>query len=248
MKQKIIDNLFGLWKHIGEKGKILHVTDDYLFVRSKNNSWPSIVFELKNEEDMFKNLHHEIENQTLPNSISIFEDKALETALLENKFMLKSTVKGMYLNLIEKPKSNHDFDSIYKVDNEQRATEFARIASKSFGYEILDSTITPLINSSSLKLFIGKHNDHYVSCGMLLLDSDNISGIHMIGTTPEYRGLGLGKTMTHKLLLEAFENKSDMVVLVASEAGERIYSKLGFISDGSLKSFRIKDKVELQQS
>ena len=239
MKDKIISNLFELWKHIGAKGKFLHVSEDYLYVQPKNNSWPNIVFELKNEEDKLKKLYQKIDNKTLPNSVSLLENKALEVELIKNKFMLKSAVKGMYLNLTENSIPGKNFSSIYKVNNEQRAVEFAKIASQSFGYEILESTIIPLIKSSRLKLFIGKHNRKYVSCGMLLLDKNNTSGLHMIGTIPACRGLGLGKIMTNKLLFEAHENKSAQVVLVASEAGERIYSKLGFISDGILKSYRI---------
>lgn len=136
-----------------------------------------------------------IENKTLPNSVSIPENKELEAELPDNKFMLKSTVKGMYLSLTEKSKPDKNLGFIHEVNNER---------------------------------------------GMLFLDKNNISGLHMTGTMPEFRGLGLGKTMTNKLLLEAHKNKSNYVVLVASEAGEKIYSKLGFISDGNLKSYKIR--------
>jgi len=239
VKDKIISNLFELWEHIGTRGKFLHVSEDYLYVQPKNNSWPNIVFGLKNEKNKLKKLYQKIDNKALPNSVSMLENKELEAGLIEHKFMLKSAVKGMYLNLTEHSMPDKNFSSIDEVNNEQRAIEFAKIASKSFGYEILESTIIPLINSSRLKLFIGKHNGKYVSSGMLLLDKNNISGLHMIGTIPECRGLGLGKIMTNKLLFEAHENKSAQVVLVASEAGERIYSKLRFISDGILKSYKI---------
>ena len=74
---------------------------------------------------------------------------------------------------------------------------------------------------------------------MVLLDKNGISGLHMIGTISKYRGLGLGKIMTNKLLFESFQNKSEQVVLVASESGERIYSKLGFLTQGNLKSYSI---------
>jgi len=78
-----------------------------------------------------------------------------------------------------------------------------------------------------------------VSCGIVFLDNNNVSGIHMIGTIQDYRGLGLGKAMTTKLMFETYENKSSEVVLVASKAGERIYAKLGFMTQGNLKSYSI---------
>jgi ribosomal protein S18 acetylase RimI-like enzyme len=239
MKNKIINNLYELWKHIGANGQFLNSTEQYSYVKPHNYSWPSKIFELRASQVNFKELYQKIENGEIPNSISILENKTVENQLLEHKFVLRSTVKGMYLDLREKDKPKNNFTSIEKVDDNLKATEFARIATDSFGYEVLSPTIISLIKSSQLKLFIGKHNNSYVSCGMVLLDKNGISGLHMIGTISEYRGLGLGKIMTNKLLLEAFINESKQVVLVASESGEIIYSKLGFITQGNLKSYSI---------
>lgn len=239
MKYKIINNLFELWNLIGSSSQFLYNKEHYSYVIPKNNSWPTKVFELRETQIDFKELYFKIERENIPNSISILENEELEIRLLEHNFKLKSTVKGMYLNLQEKDKPNSSFTSIEKVDDEPKAIEFAKIATKSFGNEVLSSTILSLINSSQLKLFIGKHNNEYVSCGMVLLDKNEISGLHMIGTLSRFRGLGLGKIMTNKLLFEAYENGSKKVVLVASESGERIYSKLGFITQGNLKSYSI---------
>lgn len=239
MKYKIINNLFELWNLIGSSSQFLYNTKHYSYVTPKNNSWPTKVFELRETQIDFKELYSKVESENIPNSISILENEELEIRLLEHNFKLKSTVKGMYLNLQEKDKPNSSSTSIEKVDDEPKAIEFAKIATKSFGNEVLSSTILSLINSSQLKLFIGKHNNEYVSCGMVLLDKNEISGLHMIGTLSRFRGLGLGKIMTNKLLFEAYENGSKKVVLVASEPGERIYSKLGFITQGNLKSYSI---------
>ncbi len=239
MKDLIINNLFELWEHIGTSGHFLNVTEQYSYVKPGNYSWPNKVFKLSLSTIDFKELHDNIKNGNIPNSISIAENKKLETLLVQNGFILKSVVKGMYLNLQNAEEPFNGFASIERVDNKSKAIEFAKIASLSFGYQVLSSTITPLINSSDLKLFIGKYNNHYESCGMVLQDKAGNSGLHMIGTTPKYRGLGLGKVMTKKLLAESFENRSKQVVLVASESGERIYSKLGFITQGTLKSYSI---------
>jgi ribosomal protein S18 acetylase RimI-like enzyme len=98
-----------------------------------------------------------------------------------------------------------------------------------------------LNDRSKIRLYLGKHIGSLASCGIVFLDKNNVSGIHMIGTIPECRGLGLGKAMTNKLIFEAYENKSSEVVLVASKAGERIYEKLGFIAYGTLKSYSVKE-------
>ncbi len=238
MKNKIVYNLFEFWKHIGSRTQTLHSTDQYHVVRPKNNSWPKKIFEISAKSN-FEKLHKNIKNETLPNSIAILENEALEKELVLHDFTPGFLIKGMYLHLKEYDFPDSDFSSIDRVDNEEKAIVFAQIASASFGYEVLESTIKDLINSPKIKLFIGKHENHYANCGMLFLDENNYSGLHMIGTPPEFRGKSLGKLMTAKLLFEAAENKSETVVLVASESGERIYTKLGFKSDGYVKGYTV---------
>lgn len=240
MKNTIIKNLFEFWMHIGINGQFLYNTKQYNYVKPSNYSWPNKIFGVNESEVNLKKLYLKIKNEELPNSVSILENKALEAQLIEHLFILKSSVKGMYLNLHEKDRPTDNFATIEKVNTITKANEFATIASNSFGYEILSSTIIALVSSSQLKLFIGKYNNKYVSCGMVFLDKNGISGLHMIGTLPNYRGFGLGKVMTNKLMLEVFKNESKQVVLVASKSGERIYSKLGFKAEGSLLSYSIK--------
>lgn len=240
MKSTIINNLFGFWKHTGFQGQFLKSTELFECTSPKNHSWPSKIFELKEPHLNINEIYTKVKNGIYPNSVSLLENPTLEARLVAHNFMLKSTVKGMYLNLENAIKPQTDFHSIAKVDTVSAASEFARIASLSFSCEVLPSTISSLIDSPQLKLFIGGYKSKYVSCGLVFEDDSGISGLHMIGTISKYRGLGLGKIMTNKLLFEAFENNSSKVVLVASKAGERIYSKLGFISQGRLRSYAIK--------
>ncbi len=237
MKNEIIDNLFELWKYIGHKGGFLNHCNGYKYTWPKHDSWPSKIFELETDQVDLKALSKKIENQLVPQAISILENENLERQLLLNNYSFKSEVKGMYLPLEASHKPDINTNTIEAVDLNSKAVIFAEIASLSFGYEVHPSTISPLINSKKLKLFIGKHNGKYVTCGIIFLDENQISGLHMIGTLPEYRGLGLGQLMTNRLLFEAYENKSKTVVLVASKSGERIYAKLGFIAEGKLRHY-----------
>ncbi|WP_425597907.1 GNAT family N-acetyltransferase [Ulvibacterium marinum] len=95
------------------------------------------------------------------------------------------------------------------------------------------------MEEDKVQLFIGRHNDHYVSCGILFLDSNNDSGMHMIGLRRDFRGLGLGMAMTAHLLRHAVKNKSEEIHLVASKLGAPIYHKLGFQNRGYLKSYTV---------
>lgn len=241
MNNYIINNLFEFWEYIGLQGGGGKNEDTYKYIYSSNMSWPSKVFGIDSKRLDFEQLHLKMENGILPNSLGIIEDKLTDNLLLSHNFKKGYVVKGMFLNLssVDKPKDN--FPTIQQVNTESEAVEFAKVASASFGYKIHPKTIIPLIGSESkIRLYLGRHKGSFVSCGIIFLDENKVSGIHMIGTIPEYRELGLGKIMTTKLLFEAFKNQCNTVVLVASESGERIYSKMGFIAEGALSSYSVK--------
>ena len=236
----IIDHLFEFWEHIGFHGAFLKKESNYKYTIPNDKSWPSKIFGVNTATLNFEQLHQGMKDNSLPNSIGIAEDALAEKLLLNHDFKQTSIVKGMHLKLPKTQKNKEDFSTIIEVDNPDKAIQFANISSQSFGYKILPSTIISLVNNSTkVRLFLGKYNTNLVSCGILYLDKNGVSGIHMIGTLPEYRSLGLGKMMTKKLLNEAYVNRSEKVVLVASKAGERIYSKIGFIADEALKSYTV---------
>ncbi|MEX0312913.1 MAG: GNAT family N-acetyltransferase [Allomuricauda sp.] len=240
MNHHIINNLFEFWEYLGVKGIFFTHGKDYKFCMPENMSWPSKVFGVDSDKKDFEDLYTNMKNGLLPNSLGIAEDELVEKRLLKQGFAKTSEVKGMFLNLSNENKPNDSFPSIHKVDTQLKAIEFAKIASESFGYKINTSTITPLLNDDSkIRLYLGSHEGSFVSCGIIFLDTNRTSGIHMIGTIPEHRGHGLGKIMTLKLIAEAFKNKSDTAVLVASQSGERIYTKIGFVSAGGLKSYSV---------
>ncbi len=237
MENLITNNLFEFYKLIGSSSEFLHCKDGYCYVKAGNLSWPNIVFDLDNEQINYQNLYNRIKTNEIANKVFLHQNETIETQLLKCNFKLISSIIGMYLDLDKVTKPVNDFSTIHQVNNGASAAEFARIASQAFGYNILPTTIKPLVDCPELKLFIGQYHNKYVSCGMLLLDKQRVSGLHMIGSLPEYRGLGLGKKMTNKLLFEAFENLSTQAVLGASIAGEKVYSKLGFIKQGDFKSY-----------
>ncbi len=193
MQHSIINNLFELWALIGHKNHRLYHGGQYTYTRFDEGSWPSKVFNLTAETD-FKSLHKNIRLKTLPNAVSILENETIETLLVNTEFKLKSTVKGMYLDLTKVPAPETNFNTITKVNTPEHATAFANVASQAFGYQVAIATLLPLLNNSQIKLFIGSYKNQFVNCGMVILDSNEISGIHMIGTIPEYRGFRSGKS------------------------------------------------------
>ncbi|WP_036385325.1 GNAT family N-acetyltransferase [Muricauda sp. MAR_2010_75] len=240
MNQHIVEHLFRFWREIGRLGGFIHQGMEYDYTAPDQKSWPSKVFGLKTSGLYIDSLKDGIRAEVIPNSVGIHEDEEMGTQLLNQGFVLTSSVAAMSMDA-----TGGNFEpetyiaQIERVDSDEKARIFADVASQSFGYPVLETTISPLHKRQSFKLFLGKLGNFYCSCGIVYLDKDKVAGIHMIGTLPEFRGRGLGKIMTKHLIQVAQKNESQQIFLVASEAGERIYSKMGFKKHGVLQSYSL---------
>jgi len=239
MNKKIIEHLFEFWEQIGKYGEYLKAENGFSFTSPQHNSWPSKIFNLNMSELELSELKNKIRSQELPNSLAIFEDNVIKNELECNGFCPTSQVKAMALDTSEVNFNPTDASEFIRVSSQHEAELFAQVATESFGYTVSPSTISALINRPSFTLFLGKNENTFPSCGMVYLDKNGVSGIHMIGTKAGYRGLGLGKKMTQFLIHQAIKNQSRKVYLVASQAGERIYTKMGFTTHGVLESYSL---------
>lgn len=59
--------------------------------------------------------------------------------------------------------------------------------------------------------------------------SERVAGIQMVGTVPDARQRGLGELCTRWAVAAGFELGADAIVLEASEAGEPLYLRMGFV-------------------
>lgn len=242
MNKKIIEHLFAFWKQIGHNGGFFNKGKGFESTCPSEKSWPSKIFNLNLEDLNLKDLGQKIYSKELPNSVVVYEQESFRKTMSSNGYNLTSTLKAMALttnNILYGSIKESDF---LQVSSDYDAGLFAQVATESFGYSVETSTILPLYKDPAFKLFLGKYRGSFSSCGMVYLDKYGVSGIHMIGTKSDFRGLGLGKKMTHFLVNEAIKNKSKKVYLVASEAGERIYSKMGFETYGVLESYALELK------
>lgn len=240
MNKKIIEHLFEFWKQIGQNGGFLKKEKGFDSTNPSENSWPSKIFNVNVKKLDLKVLQQKIQSRKLPNSVAFYEQEFLEKILTSNGFGLTSSLKAMALTTNGISYENIKESDFLEVCSEYYAGLFAKVASESFGYPVKTSTIISLYNDPAFKLFLGKHQNSFPSCGMVYLDKNGISGIHMIGTKAGYRGLGLGRKMTQLLINEAIKNQSKKVYLVASQAGERIYTKMGFETYGVLESYSLR--------
>lgn len=237
MNEQIINNLYELWEQIGNMTNKLFKTGNYTAVSMGDSDWPNRIYNLKEDTESLTEILPLSRQNKLPKIIAIPKPNNLErNSNLE--FVMQQKNMALDLKLI----SNKTIinPNIRQVRTEKEAIYFADTASKSFGYKVDSKVIYTIVqNSETIRLFIYKENNESLGCGIVFFDSNNNAGLHMIGTLPEGRGKGIGKSITEKLLIEAKNQKADYCVLHASLMGESIYKKLGFKPYGELESYKI---------
>lgn len=242
MNEEIITNLFEFWTFIGEKtGKFIK-GEGYKAFNLFDSDWPNRVFHLNINKLDIEALVDKMKTNNLPNLITIpgYEDRKFNDAFNNAEVKLRSQQKGMALMVDENTALLEGNNEIKLVENREEASTFATLASKSFGYRVDVQMLSNLINSTDrVKLFIGGAEGVYLSCGIVFYDSMGNAGFHMIGTLPEGRGKGLGKSMTQQLIRESIQVGRKKCVLHASKAGEELYKKLGFAAYDTINTYTI---------
>ena len=71
MNKQITNNLYELWKHIGSLTTKLVETENYSTVSMDNSDWPNRIFDLKNNNNIFKEILKLCQEGKLPEIITI---------------------------------------------------------------------------------------------------------------------------------------------------------------------------------
>ncbi len=134
---------------------------------------------------------------------------------------------------------------IHLAEKSEDVTHFGELIASFFGesqegkavkayYEKVASSID--MQSSYLKLYIGKADGKPVTTGSIIVAKDSI-GIYDMGTSDTERGKGYGSAMFQYLLQEAVQYNKKWCFLQASPEGFAIYEKAGFESIGEMNVF-----------
>lgn len=234
MNDKITNNLFEFWSYIGQQNNIYTDSPNYKAVSVLGSDWPKRIYSIEDTTATYDEVIRLSNQDLLPNSITLDENKALT---IRNKTQLLFTQINMSLDLKNYTSENVKNKSIHQIETKTEAFEFAAIASQSFGYKVDGEIIYNICKDSSrVKNFIFKDKGKNYGCGIVYFDTDNNAGFHMIGTIPDGRGKGIGKSITERLIDEALINNCNHCVLNASKMGQPIYEKLGFVSFGTLEN------------
>ncbi|MBD0404404.1 GNAT family N-acetyltransferase [Flammeovirga sp. EKP202] len=237
MDNYIINNLYELWEHIGTINNTVITSEDFTAVAVQDSDWPKRVFDLKDHDSALTKVIDLCKKGDIPEVLTVPKSNDLRS---HTGLALLMTQQNMALELESFTAEATTPPNIQQVKTEEGAKAFAAIASKSFGYRVDHKVINTIVRqSSTTRLFLYQENQKSLGCGIVFFDAENHAGLHMIGTLPEGRGKGIGKSMTMHLLKEAKGHGSKIAVLHASKMGEPIYTKLGFQKYGEIETYRI---------
>jgi ribosomal protein S18 acetylase RimI-like enzyme len=79
-----------------------------------------------------------------------------------------------------------------------------------------------------VRAVVARHRGRPAAAAMVVA-SDGVAGVQLVGTIPGARGRGLGELCTRWAVAAGFAFGAEAVVLEASEAGEPLYLRLGFV-------------------
>jgi GNAT superfamily N-acetyltransferase len=89
----------------------------------------------------------------------------------------------------------------------------------------------------TVQAFTGRLKGKPVATSLLFL-AGGVAGIYSVGTIPDARGKGIGRTMAQHALYQARSLGYDIGVLQASEMGFNVYRSLGFLEVCRISSYR----------
>lgn len=145
-------------------------------------------------------------------------------------------------NKIDKVKIPDGF-KLRVVETKDQVEDLAKVTMKAFDK---DKDITKIMfnlrmmcNPKAKAIVIYDRKTEEPVSAATIVTSDGISGIYWVGTIDDYRGQGLGAYVAQEATNIGFKEGSDMVILQASEAGERVYKKLGYETVSHYRSYRV---------
>jgi ribosomal protein S18 acetylase RimI-like enzyme len=84
------------------------------------------------------------------------------------------------------------------------------------------------VRGPGVRAVVARELDRPLAAAMTVA-SDSVAGIQLVGTVPDARRRGLAELCTRWAVAAGFELGADAIVLEASEAGEPLYLRMGFV-------------------
>lgn len=147
---------------------------------------------------------------------------------IENRITDAELPEGFKVKGVNSRKVIEDFAAVTKEAFEKTDVEIAKM------YET-DETLV----HDNIIAYVIYREDKPVSAVMTVV-SDELAGIYWVGTVESARGQGLGSFVTQISTNAGFDSGKSLVILQASEAGERVYKRLGYQTITRYRTYTVK--------
>jgi GNAT superfamily N-acetyltransferase len=84
------------------------------------------------------------------------------------------------------------------------------------------------LHTPTIKLYLARLDDHPPAAIGALIMGDNLPGVYVMATLPEWGRRGLGKAILTRIMNDAIADQHRMIVLTASRFGFPLYQQFGF--------------------
>jgi GNAT superfamily N-acetyltransferase len=117
---------------------------------------------------------------------------------------------------------------VVTTSEQQRA--FADVVAGTYGMprELTNGFESPvLLAAPGMTSYVGMIEGLPVATSMLL-ETDGVAGVHVVGTLPDYRRRGIGAVMTQRCVNDGWEHGCTVSALQSSSSGYPVYERMGY--------------------
>jgi GNAT superfamily N-acetyltransferase len=214
----------------------------FSYAKNEYVDWYNKIFHIKlmgNIGEQIELIKRGIAEQKLPKNLMITphtEPDDLEKYISNSGFRQYYIQYGMAMPITNHDLCNSTHKGIVQLSSEEEIIKWVGATEKAFCKK-RDSMLYKLLLKDTTAKFYGLYCDNLLVTTLLLFVKNNIAGIHLVGTIPNYRGKGFGTEITKFALSEAARQNCQFAVLHASEKGKRIYARIGFQEFGVIKHY-----------
>lgn len=243
MIHAIETNQYALWLETAQiTGHPWYQDEHITWVNCNPSPSPNGIFAAHlsaNEADLFvKWVKSQIQNGKAPRKWMTGptqQPQNLEDLLASNGFVRRTETLGMALDLssliVDKETSPSGLE--IREANRFSLPDWAQIVGTGL-FQCTKSESTAfgkvmgtMMDHNQIIAYLAYCNNKPVAASMVYF-SEGVAGIYYVATLPEYRGQGIGHSITFAPLLKAREMGYPTAILQATEAGASVYRKLGF--------------------
>lgn len=201
---------------------INEISKDYSYAVTPGMEWFSRIYDVNNTT----NLVSKILKNELPNTVILSgKDKSIIEKLEELNFHVNIIQTFMDINITGFDEK-HDEAKVIVINTQELLIEWFSTLKMIFNVTEMN-LFEHLMADNDISIIGLKINNEIVGTALLFIQND-MAGLHFIGILPEHRTKGYGEILVKNTLTILKDKNVKKVVLQSSDAGQRLYKKIGF--------------------